>query len=142
VARDQDPATVYRITGAAPSRSKDLDRRVNRYLISMGIRTLCVLLVFVVPGPTRWLFAAGAVFLPYVAVLLANAGGTRRDGGPPPVERRGLAAGHPGRPPVPESAPGSAPRPSAEARSDPPSTPGVLLGHIVDGTGPPPPEDR
>jgi hypothetical protein len=46
-----------------------------RYLISMAIRTACVLLVFVVHGPFRWVFAAGAIVLPYIAVILANASG-------------------------------------------------------------------
>ena len=46
---------------------------MRRYLISMGIRTLCVLLVFLIHNPARWVFAAGAVVLPYIAVLLANA---------------------------------------------------------------------
>jgi hypothetical protein len=91
---------VYRITGAPPSRSADLDRRINRYLISMAIRTACVILVFVVPGPGRWVFAVGAVFLPYVAVLLANADGARPDAGPAPVERRGLTAAPPQAPPA------------------------------------------
>ena len=90
--RDEVPTEVHRITGAAPSRSQDLDRRVNRYLISMAIRTACVVLGFVVPGPARWVFGAGAVFLPYVAVLLANASGRPAEAGPAPVERRGLGA--------------------------------------------------
>ena len=48
-----------------------------RYLVSMGVRTACVVLTFVVPGPARWFFAAGAVVLPYVAVVAANAGSRR-----------------------------------------------------------------
>jgi len=52
---------------------------MGRYLVSMLIRTLCFILVFVVHGPLRWVFVAGAVFLPYVAVIYANARGDRRD---------------------------------------------------------------
>ena len=70
---------------------------MGRYLISMAIRTACVVLVFVVPGPLRWVFAAGAVVLPYVAVVLANASGRRREVlDSSPVEPRELPAA-PGR---------------------------------------------
>jgi hypothetical protein len=86
--RDEDSAEVHRITGATAGRSADLDRRINRYLISMAVRTACVVLVFVVPGPSRWVFGAGAVFLPYVAVLLANTTDRRPGRGPDPVDHR------------------------------------------------------
>jgi hypothetical protein len=65
---------VYSITGARSALSDDLDRRMGRYLLSMGIRTACVILVLVVDGPLRWVFAAGAIVLPYVAVIFANQG--------------------------------------------------------------------
>ncbi|HEY6794979.1 MAG TPA: DUF3099 domain-containing protein, partial [Kineosporiaceae bacterium] len=86
--RDDNAPEVHRITGAPVSRSADLDRRVNRYLVSMAIRTACVVLVFVVPGPAKWLFGAGAVFLPYVAVVFANATDRRPGDGPAPVDHR------------------------------------------------------
>ncbi len=69
---------VHSITHARRSHSDDLDYRVTRYLISMAIRTVCLILVVVVDGWMRWVFAAGAVFLPYIAVIMANAGYTRR----------------------------------------------------------------
>jgi len=84
---------VYRITEAPGRHSDDLDQRINRYLISMAIRTACVILVFFVSGPLRWVFVAGAVGLPYVAVLFANAGGRRRRPvTSTPVHARGLTA--------------------------------------------------
>jgi len=101
----EEPAEVYRITGAVQSRSADLDRRINRYLASMAVRTACVVLIFVVHGPARWVFAVGAVFLPYVAVLLANTGDRRHGTAPAPVEHRALgtaAGGAPAAPAVPE----------------------------------------
>ena len=52
----------------------DLGLRMKRYLISMSVRTLCFVLAVVFEGPLRWVFIAFAVFLPYVAVVLANAG--------------------------------------------------------------------
>jgi hypothetical protein len=64
---------AVRITLARRPHSDDLDQRVFRYLVSMAIRTACVVLVIVVHHPVRWVFAAGAVVLPYIAVLLANA---------------------------------------------------------------------
>lgn len=73
---------VHRITAARRAHSDDQGRRMSRYLISMLIRTVCVVLVFVVHGPARWVFVVGAVFLPYVAVVFANAGGDRRPAPP------------------------------------------------------------
>jgi len=68
---------VYTITGAQTSMSADLDRRTKRYLISMGVRTACFLGAIVVPGPLRWVLVVGAVVLPYVSVVFANAGRER-----------------------------------------------------------------
>ena len=62
-----------------------MQQRAGRYLVSMGIRTLCVILVIVVPGPLRWVFAVGAIVLPYVAVVAANAAGERREPPLPPA---------------------------------------------------------
>jgi len=61
------------ITSARESRSADIRRRQTRYLISMGIRTVCFVLAIVVSGPLRWVLVAAALFLPYVAVVIANA---------------------------------------------------------------------
>ena len=69
---------MYRITSANGSRSADQQQRAGRYLVSMGIRTLCVILCIVVPGPLRWVFAVGAIVLPYIAVVAANSVGERR----------------------------------------------------------------
>jgi hypothetical protein len=46
-----------------------------RYAVAMGIRGVCVLLLFVVPGWWRLLPLVGAVVLPYIAVVLANTAG-------------------------------------------------------------------
>lgn len=61
------------ITSVRPARSVDIRRRQNRYLISMGIRTICFVLAIVTTGPVRWIFVTAAIILPYVAVVLANA---------------------------------------------------------------------
>lgn len=67
-----------RITTAAPSLSDDVARRTRRYLIQMGIRVVCFLGAVAVDHWIRWVLLAGAVVLPYVAVVLANAGRERR----------------------------------------------------------------
>lgn len=58
----------------APDR--EVDRRSTRYLIMMGVRVICfALMVLVHPyGWYTWVFCIAAVFLPYVAVVLANVG--------------------------------------------------------------------
>jgi hypothetical protein len=65
---------IYRITAARTPHSDDQSARIGRYLLSMLIRTLCFVMMFVAHGWLRWTFAAGAILLPYVAVILANAG--------------------------------------------------------------------
>jgi hypothetical protein len=65
---------VHRITTAQRSHSDDMDARIGRYLLSMLIRTVCFVMMFVVHGWAVWVFALGAIFLPYVAVIMANAG--------------------------------------------------------------------
>jgi hypothetical protein len=78
------PPEVHSITGAGESLSQEQTGRTKRYLVSMTIRTACVLLAIVVPGWPRWVFLAGAVALPYLAVVAANSGRSRR-GAPPPA---------------------------------------------------------
>ena len=62
------------ITTLAESPEVDRHRRMIRYAIAMGIRVLCVIACFFVHG--WWLLVpiAGAVILPYVAVVIANVG--------------------------------------------------------------------
>ena len=68
---------VYRISSAPRALSDDVDFRTRRYLISMAVRTSCLLGAFIVPSPWRWILLVGAVFLPMIAVVLANAGRER-----------------------------------------------------------------
>lgn len=48
-------------------------RRMRNYAITMAIRTACFLALIWVRGPWMLVFAAGAIFLPYFAVVIANA---------------------------------------------------------------------
>ncbi len=64
-----------RITSASGPRSEDIRGREKRYLISMGIRTACFLLGVLFMGHwVMWVFLAASIFLPYFAVVIANAG--------------------------------------------------------------------
>ena len=71
---------VFRITDAGAPLSEEQAARTRRYLWSMGIRTACFIGAVVAPAPWRWLLVAGAIGLPYVAVVMANAGRERSDG--------------------------------------------------------------
>ena len=61
------------VTTAPEARTEDQARRLKHYLVTMSIRTACFVLLVVIDHPIRWLFAAGAVFLPFFAVVAANA---------------------------------------------------------------------
>ncbi len=74
------------ITDAQDSTSAELSRRQKRYVITMLFRLACFIAIFFVPGVWRWVLGAAAVFLPYIAVILANQADTRRRGGPAKVE--------------------------------------------------------
>jgi Protein of unknown function (DUF3099) len=68
---------VFQITGAPRALSDDVRDRQRRYLISMSIRTVCFVLAIVVSGWLRWVLLVGALVLPYIAVVIANAGRER-----------------------------------------------------------------
>ena len=79
-------AEVFSVSGVQSSLTDDVRARTRRYAMSMGVRTLCVIGAIVASGPLRWTLFAGAVILPYVAVVVANGGREpNRGNGPPPV---------------------------------------------------------
>ena len=63
------------------SPDEERKQRMIRYSIAMSIRTLCIILGVVTQGFWMWFFFAGAIFLPYFAVVLANAQGPSRSRG-------------------------------------------------------------
>ncbi|GMA31046.1 DUF3099 domain-containing protein [Litorihabitans aurantiacus] len=71
---DQVPS----ITSAQRSRGQDVSGRAMQYAIMMGIRVACFFAAIFTEGWLRWTFAAGAVVLPYIAVVIGNAGRRRR----------------------------------------------------------------
>ena len=75
------PEEPVRITTATRPRSQDIAARQRRYLFSMSIRTLCFVgAILVGSGWLMWTLIAGALVLPYVAVVMANASTTKSDG--------------------------------------------------------------
>jgi hypothetical protein len=78
-------ADVVRITTAPESHEREMAHRQKRYMISMGIRTLCfVAAVLVGQGWLRWVLVAAAFVLPYIAVVMANTATPRVEGTLPP----------------------------------------------------------
>jgi hypothetical protein len=70
-----DDDQVYLVTSAQRAHSEEMSGRARRYLVSMGIRTIClVLAIFVLHGWLRLIAIAAALILPWLAVVLANAG--------------------------------------------------------------------
>jgi hypothetical protein len=67
-------STAQSITDATVGLTSDQSARQRRYFISMMIRTACFILTVVLPSPYRWIALVGALTLPYIAVIAANAG--------------------------------------------------------------------
>jgi hypothetical protein len=69
---------VHLVTQARRPMSEDITYRQHRYLIMMGIRTLCFAIAIVLfVAHLRWLIlipAVGAIIIPYIAVIFANGG--------------------------------------------------------------------
>jgi hypothetical protein len=68
------------ITNARSGTSKEMASRVRRYTITMAFRTACFISMIFVHGPFRWVLFAGAVVLPYIAVVVANQANQRNQG--------------------------------------------------------------
>lgn len=95
---------VVRITGARASLTDDVRGRQRRYIISMSIRTLCVILAVVlwnIERPLAIVALVGGAVLPYIAVVVANAG---RENAP------GLPSSFVGQPVRPMIDPGAVPQ--------------------------------
>jgi hypothetical protein len=77
VMRKRNDNGVFRITGARTGLEEDVRSRQRRYVISMGIRTIAVILTVIlwdVAQPVAIATLAVGLLLPYVAVVIANAG--------------------------------------------------------------------
>ena len=72
------PSGATNITDARAGTSVDMSQRIRRYTVTMAFRTICFLVaVIFAHGWLQWTLFAGAVFLPYIAVLLANQSNTK-----------------------------------------------------------------
>jgi hypothetical protein len=161
--RHSDP-TVIRISSAPVPHSQDLNRRMGHYVLTMAVRTACVVVAVVADGALRWVAIVGAVVLPWLAVLAANAGRLPEHGpagsgvaelpawSPPPAplppgvaervwpSRYGPSASRP----VPETPHAVAPAPGIEDRDARPGSgrgPRVVEGVVIlpDPADAPPP---
>ena len=60
------------ITDARTGSSREMASREKQYIITMAFRMACFISIFFVDGWLRLVVLAGAVFLPFFAVLFAN----------------------------------------------------------------------
>ncbi|WP_405538379.1 DUF3099 domain-containing protein [Streptomyces sp. NBC_00075] len=70
-------AQVFRITGARQGLADDVRARQRRYVISMSVRTVAVILAAVLWNVERHVAFVALVLgmvLPYISVVIANAG--------------------------------------------------------------------
>jgi hypothetical protein len=83
VANNRPQDGVVRITTVGTSRAQDIATRQRRYLLSMSLRSLCFVgAVIAGLAGLNWLWPiliAGAIILPYFAVVLANVSTMRND---------------------------------------------------------------
>lgn len=78
--RDGGGAQVFRITGARTGLAEDVRGRQRRYIISMSVRTVAVIMAATLWNVERYVAVVAlalGVLLPYVAVVIANAGRER-----------------------------------------------------------------
>ena len=68
------------VTSLIDSPADDRRRRMIRYSVAMGIRMVCIVLMLFVQGWLLVICAIGAIFLPYFAVIVANAVAAPRAG--------------------------------------------------------------
>ncbi|CAM5558209.1 hypothetical protein SALBM135S_09924 [Streptomyces alboniger] len=80
--RKQSDGQVFRITGARQGLAEDVRGRQRRYVISMSVRTVSVVAAAVLWNVERHVAIVAlvlGVLLPYISVVIANAG---REGNP------------------------------------------------------------
>ncbi len=70
-------AKTQSITTVSESPDDERKSRMLKYTLAMTIRVVCIVVAMFVDGWLMWLAFAGAIFLPYFAVVLANAQGPK-----------------------------------------------------------------
>jgi hypothetical protein len=75
---DRGRSHVHLVTQARRPMSEDISYRQRRYLLMMGIRSVCFIIAVVMfVNHLGWLVVipiVGAIFIPYFAVVFANGG--------------------------------------------------------------------
>lgn len=66
-------AKTQSVTSLGEAPEVERKRRMIRYTIAMTVRVLCLVLGMFTHGWLMWVLFAGAILLPYFAVVLANA---------------------------------------------------------------------
>jgi hypothetical protein len=100
-------AEVHSITDAAGAHSENMRRRMGQYALAMGIRMVCLVAIFVVDGWFKIIAVAGAVFLPWVAVVIANGNDKAEEHSDLLINAAPLGEIEAPPPPLPDAAPGS-----------------------------------
>jgi hypothetical protein len=62
-------------TSLESSPEEERKSRLVKYTIAMSVRVVCLILGVFLEGWAMWVAFAGAIFLPYFAVVVANAPG-------------------------------------------------------------------
>ena len=99
---------VHSITDAAGAHSEDMRQRMIKYALAMGIRMVCLIMIFVVDGWFKIIAVAGAVFLPWIAVVIANGSDKAETPSDLLLDSAPLAELESPAPPVADEEPGSA----------------------------------
>ena len=63
---------VQSVTGIGQNPEQERKTRMLKYTVAMTVRVICLVLGMFLQGWLMWLCFAAAIFLPYVAVILAN----------------------------------------------------------------------
>ena len=95
-------AKSYSVTSAGVNPAEDRAHRMRMYFIAMSLRVVCVASLFWVRGWWVLVAAAGAILLPWFAVMVGNAvahGGEERPDAPEPLRLEGAGA-EPAAPPA------------------------------------------
>ena len=75
----QQSESVQTVTGLGENAEDERKKRMIKYTVAMTVRVICLVLGMFVQGWLMWLCFAAAIFLPYIAVIIAN--DVRHEGG-------------------------------------------------------------
>ena len=75
------------ITSLPASPDEERHQRMIKYSLAMGVRMVCIILVFFVEGWWQLIMIIGALVLPYIAVVLANVRSTTQADVERPISR-------------------------------------------------------